>query len=124
LQVFKDLGAEIVAPGGFQDYLDWPAAANRLEERQVSLYPWVNEDTRLARPDRVITEDSVIAIGDVTLKVGYLGAAHSDGDLTVPVEPDRVLISGDTIFEGHIPFTGSADTGYWLTVLEGLDRGG
>jgi glyoxylase-like metal-dependent hydrolase (beta-lactamase superfamily II) len=124
LQVFKDLGAEIIAPGGFQDYLDSPAAASRLEERQVSLYPWVNEDTRLVRPDRVSTEDSVIKMGDVTLKVGYLGAAHSDGDLTVLVEPDRVLISGDIIFEGRIPFTGSADTGHWLTVLEALDRGG
>ncbi|MEA3641152.1 MAG: MBL fold metallo-hydrolase [Lamprobacter sp.] len=28
LQVFDDLGAEIIAPGGFQDYLDSPAADN------------------------------------------------------------------------------------------------
>jgi len=118
------LGAEIIAPGGFHDYLDAPAATDRLEERRISLYPWVNENTRLVRPDRVITEDTVLPLGDVTLKIGYLGAAHSDGDLTVLVEPDRVLISGDIIFEGRVPFTGSADTRHWLTVLEGLEQEG
>jgi len=124
LQVFDDLGAEIIAPGGFRDYLDAPAAADRLEERRISLYPWVDENTRLVRPDRVITEDAVLPMGDVTLKIGYLGSAHSDGDLTVLVEPDRVLISGDIIFEGRVPFTGSADTRHWLTVLEGLEQEG
>jgi glyoxylase-like metal-dependent hydrolase (beta-lactamase superfamily II) len=124
LQVFADLGAEIIAPGGFQDYLDAPAALSRLEERRVSLYPWVNEDTRLVRPDGVITADTTVAMGDVTLRLSYLGTAHSDGDLTVLVEPDRVLVSGDIIFEGRVPFTGSADTRHWLGVLEGLDQDG
>jgi glyoxylase-like metal-dependent hydrolase (beta-lactamase superfamily II) len=124
LQVFKDLGAEIIAPGGSNHYLDASAATDRLEERRISLYPWVNEDTRLVPPDRMITEDTALTIGGVTLSLGYLGAAHSDGDLTVLVDPDRVLISGDIIFEGRIPFTGSADTRHWLTVLEGLERGG
>lgn len=124
LQIFEDLGAEIVAPGGYQDYLDAPSAAERLEERRVSLYPWVNESTRLVRPDRALTEDTVLPMGDVNLRIGYLGAAHSDGDLTILVEPDRVLISGDIIFEGRVPFTGSADTRHWLAVLEGMERQG
>jgi glyoxylase-like metal-dependent hydrolase (beta-lactamase superfamily II) len=122
LQVFEDLGAEIIAPGGFQDYLDGPAAAERLAERRVSLFPWVNDQTRLLRPDRVIVEDTEIALGDLTLSIRYLGPAHSDGDLAVLVRPDQVLISGDIIFEGRVPFTGSADTRHWLEVLEGLDK--
>ena len=124
LQVFKDLGAEVIAPGGFQDYLDAPIAAERLAERRISLYPWVNDDTRLVRPDRVIVEDTVLTLGDTTLRIGYLGPAHSDGDLTVLVEPDRVLISGDIIFEGRVPFTGGADTRHWLSVLESLEQDG
>ena len=121
LQVFKELGAEIIAPRGFQDYLDSPASSERLEERRISLYPWVDEGTRLVSPDRVITESTTLVVGDTRLEIGYLGEAHSDGDLTVLVEPDRVLISGDIIFEGRIPFTGSADTGHWLTALDGLE---
>jgi glyoxylase-like metal-dependent hydrolase (beta-lactamase superfamily II) len=124
LQVFKDLGAEILAPAGYLDYLDSPAAASRLEERRVSLYPWVNDQTRLVAPDRVIGEDTELQVGNLTLQINYLGAAHSDGDLSVLVRPDRVLISGDIIFEGRVPFTGGADTGHWLAVLERLDNTG
>lgn len=124
LQVFDDLGAEIIAPGGFEDYLDGPAAEERLEERRLSLSPWVNDDTRLVRPDRVIVEQTDLSLGDVTLEIRYLGPAHSDGDLAVLVRPDQVLISGDLIFEGRVPFTGSADTGRWLEALERLDKVG
>ena len=124
LQVFEDLGAEIIAPGGFQDYLDAPTAAERLEERRLSLAPWVNEDTRLVRPDQVVVEDTELSLGDVTLEIRYLGPAHSDGDLAVLVQPDQVLISGDLIFEGRVPFTGNADTQRWLEALENLDQQG
>jgi glyoxylase-like metal-dependent hydrolase (beta-lactamase superfamily II) len=124
LQVFEELGATIIAPGGFQDYLDSPAAEARLEERRFSLDPWVNEDTRLVRPDVVIAEQTELTVGDVTLDLRYLGPAHSDGDLAVLVRPDNVLISGDIIFEGRVPFTGSADTKHWLEVLKSLDDTG
>lgn len=124
LQAFKDLGAEVIAPGGFQDYLDSPNAGERLEERRLSLAPWVNDETRLIRPDRVIVEQTELALGGVTLELRYLGPAHSDGDLAVLVRPDQVLISGDLIFEGRIPFTGSADTARWLEALESLDNAG
>lgn len=122
LQVFKEQGATIVAPAGYADYLDAPIGRQRLEERRVSLKPWVDERTRLVRPDQVIDRDLTLDFGDVSLELNYLGEAHSDGDLTVLVKPDRVLISGDLIFEGRIPFTGSADTRHWLQVLETLDK--
>jgi glyoxylase-like metal-dependent hydrolase (beta-lactamase superfamily II) len=124
LQAFKELGAEVIAPGGFQDYLDSPNAEERLEERRLSLAPWVNDETRLIRPDRVIVEQTELTLGDVTLELRYLGPAHSDGDLAVLVRPDQVLVSGDLIFEGRIPFTGSADTARWLAALESLDNAG
>lgn len=122
LQVFKDLGAEIIAPAGYEEYLDAPIAEERLEERRFSLEPWVNEETRLVAPDMVVDSNFSFSLGDVEFDIHFLGKAHSDGDLSVLVKPDQVLISGDLIFEGRIPFTGSADTRHWLSLLEKLDN--
>lgn len=124
LQVFEELGAEISAPKGAQNYLQSEISKERLEERRFSLDPWVNEDTRLLLPDKTITKSEAFDMGNVTFTVNYLGKAHSDGDLTLLVEPDRVLFSGDIIFEGRIPFVGSADTKNWLETLTRLETEG
>ncbi|VAW60894.1 hypothetical protein MNBD_GAMMA11-2803 [hydrothermal vent metagenome] len=120
LQVFKEQGAEIIAPAGYLDYLESDNAKSRLEERQFSLDPWVNENTRLLAADKVIDKNERFTLGGITFDLNYLGNAHSDGDLSVLVKPDRVLLTGDLIFEGRIPFTGSADTGHWLALLKNL----
>jgi glyoxylase-like metal-dependent hydrolase (beta-lactamase superfamily II) len=121
IQVFEELGAEVIAPAGFDVYLNSPQAKERLEERRFSLSPWVNRNTRLVRPDRVISADETLRFGGLDFRIIYLGSAHSDGDLAVLVQNDRVLISGDIIFEGRVPFTGNADTEHWLEVLQNLD---
>ncbi len=122
LQVFKEQGATIIAPAGFREYLDAPIAVERLEERQFTLDPWVNENTYLVEPDEIIDSNTKFTLGGIDFELNYLGQAHSDGDLSVLVKPDRVLISGDLIFEGRVPFTGSADTAHWLALLQALDN--
>ena len=121
LQVFKDEGAEIIAPRGAYEYLDSPAALERLEERRFSLDPWVNDDTRLVPPDLMIEEFHRFSLGGIDFQLDYVGSAHSDGDLTLYVINDRVLFSGDIIFEGRVPFVGDADTRQWLETLEALE---
>jgi glyoxylase-like metal-dependent hydrolase (beta-lactamase superfamily II) len=121
LQVFKDEGARIIAPAGADDYLNSPNAEERLDERRVSLFPWVDENTRLVFPDEYISDSKSLKLGGVELVVSYLGDAHSEGDLSVYVVPDRVLYSGDIIFEGRVPFVGSANTKNWLETLEKLE---
>ncbi|MGB0721005.1 MAG: MBL fold metallo-hydrolase [Gammaproteobacteria bacterium] len=124
LQVFKDMGAEIIAPRAAHEYLDSESAKSRLEERRFSLDPWVNECTRLVPPDVNITESRVIDAGGMTLRILFLGSAHSQGDLALLVEPDQVLLSGDIIFEGRVPFVGDADTRQWLKVLTEMQTDG
>lgn len=122
LQKFADLDAEILAPAGSEHYLDSPVAQERMDERRSTLSPWVNDDTRLVRPDRILKEGAQFHLGDVEFTVTVVGSAHSDGDLTMYVGPDRVLFSGDIIFEGRIPFLGDANTRHWIDVLERMER--
>lgn len=121
LQVFKELGAEIIAPEGVYEYIDSDAASSRLEERQFSLEPWVNEDTKIIVPDRILDKSEKFSVGNVDFQINIIGSAHSDGDLTLFVENDRVLYTGDIIFEGRVPFLGSNNTAHWLKTLEKLE---
>ena len=122
LQVFEDLDAEILAPVGAEKYLASEQARERLEDRRFTLDPWVNDDTRLVYPDRYLSEGKQFRLGDVDFTVTVVGNAHSDGDLTLYVMPDRVLFSGDIIFEGRVPFLGDANTGNWVRVLERMEK--
>jgi len=117
LEVFKKLGAEIWAPVGHEEYLESPFAAERLEERRFSLEPWVNDDTNLISPDKVISESQEFSLGDTQFTMSLLGSAHSQGDMTLYVKNDRVLFSGDIIFEGRVPFLGNSNTKNWLATL-------
>jgi glyoxylase-like metal-dependent hydrolase (beta-lactamase superfamily II) len=122
LSAFKSLGAEIIAPKGYEHYLNAPIAQQRLQERQQSLAPWVNKETRLIAPDTVIDKNTPFSLGDVEFEIHFLGQAHSDGDLTLLVKTDNVLLSGDLIFEGRIPFLGNAKIEHWLSLLEDLKQ--
>jgi glyoxylase-like metal-dependent hydrolase (beta-lactamase superfamily II) len=122
LQVFADLDAEILAPAGSDLYLASENATQRLEERRFTLDPWVNDNTRLVYPDRMLKEGTQFRLGDVDFTVTVVGNAHSDGDMTLYVEPDRVLFSGDIIFEGRVPFLGDSNTRLWTEVLRRMEQ--
>ncbi len=124
LQVFKEAGAVIYAPKGVNDYLESETATARLDERRFSLEPWVDDNTILVPPDEIIDSSSSFTLGDKRFTLNFQGKAHSDGDLIMLVEPDKVLFSGDLIFEGRVPFIGNGDTAHWLQTLEKLETGG
>ena len=60
-------------------------------------------------------------MGGITFRLTVIGDAHSDADMTVYMVNDRVLYSGDVIFEGRVPFLGSANTKLWLKVLDEMN---
>jgi glyoxylase-like metal-dependent hydrolase (beta-lactamase superfamily II) len=122
LQVFEDLDADILAPAGAVTYLESQNARQRLAERQFTLDPWVNAKTRLVIPSHYLEQGMQFRLGDVDFTVTVVGKAHSDGDLTLYVAPDRVLFSGDIIFEGRVPFLGDSNTRNWVSVLKRMER--
>lgn len=121
LQVFKDEGAEIIAPAGAREYLDSEAAKNRLIERRESLFPWVDEKTHLVEPDLYINEKYAFSLGGVDFIVDPIGSTHSLGDQTIHVVQEKVLYAGDLIFEGRIPFVAGSKPKRWIEKLSNLN---
>lgn len=120
LQVYKDMGAKIIAPQGAKIYLSSDVSDNLLEARRIDLTPWVNDSTRIVVPDQYVDNNYSFTLGNVEFELASLGNAHSEGDLTLLVKPDNVLFSGDLIFEGRIPFVGNANIINWLKALDNM----
>lgn len=120
LQVFKEQGAEIIAPDGVYEYIDSDVASTRLEERQFSLEPWVNEDTFIVKPDTILDATEKFSLGGVDFTIDFIGKAHSAADLTLYVDTDKVLFTGDILFEGRVPFIGDK-TKHWLETLQKME---
>ncbi len=118
LQVFKDAGAQVWAPKGAWDYLDSETAENLLDARRNALFPWVNDDTYLVKPDRIIDQDTKFSLGDHEFMINYFGKVHSDGDMSLLSVNDQTLYSGDIIFEGRLPFVGDANIIDWVKTLD------
>ena len=124
LQIFQEQGAVIIAPFGVDTYIRSDVAKSRLQERQFSLAPWVNENTRVVAPDIIVEKGMQFQLGGIDFVINFIGSAHSDGDMTLYVKQDNVLLSGDIIFEGRVPFIGNGDTGHWLKTLEEMETRG
>ncbi len=120
LQVFKDEGAQIIAPAGAIDYLSSDVADSMLASRRKELKPWVDERTRIVPADIYLHENMDFKLGGIRFRLSLQGMAHSEGDLAMLVEPDQVLFTGDIIFEGRIPFIGETNTKNWLQQLDRL----
>lgn len=122
LQAFAATGAEIITSNGAKRYLQGEVAPQRLDERRVSLSPWVDANTRIVAPDRYLQGEERFTLGGVKLRVVDVGSAHSEGDLILFVESDAVLFSGDIIFEDRIPFLGTSSSREWLEVLQEMEQ--
>ncbi len=120
LQVFKALGATITAHRAGQAYLHSDTAAQRLLSSRQELAPWVDEDTRLVAADRWIDTTTTFTLGGVQFVLQPAGPAHTPEDLVVLLPQLQLLVAGDLVFRGRIPFVGHADSGRWITALQRL----
>ncbi len=121
LQAFKARGAQIWAHENGRAYPGSDLANARLAQRRVELAPWVDSATRVLGADRWLHFDGqgaqAFEMGGVHFRLIDSSGAHSDEDLMLFVEEDRVLLAGDLYFNGRIPYVGSADSRAWLAAL-------
>lgn len=123
LQAFDEhTGAHVIAQADYADYFRGPGAERRLQQRREVLYPWVDEDTRVIRPDLIFNEELTLSLGEHTIQLMHAGPAHAPDDVIMVVENSGVIYSGDLIFDERIPFAGDehVDSGNWIARLEEL----
>ena len=120
LQVFKDAGAEIWAHEGAKLYFATDEWKERLAQRREELFPWVDEKTRILKPDLWLSGDTDFEMGGVHFVLRHVGPAHSDEDLAMFVKEDQVLYAGDLVFKGRVPYVGNANSKLWLAALDKL----
>ena len=124
LQAFKEhTKATIWAEKSAYVYIDSSDSDKRLSQRRDSLFPWVDENTYLVKPDETFIGEKTFDMGDATIELMHAGPAHSPDDIMMLVQPYGVVFSGDLIFGGRLPFLGGGrvDTKEWLAGLKKLE---
>ena len=120
LQAFKDAGATIIAHKDARLYLNSDTAELRLKASRDELAPAVDAATRLVAADRWIDQRTTLTLGGIDFVLQPVGPAHTLEDLVVWVPQLKLLIAGDLVFRGRIPFVGQADSGRWINALDTL----
>ena len=122
LQVFKALGARIVAHEAGKQYLHSDTAKARLAASRQELSPWVNEQTQLVFADEWLSDSQELEVGGMRFKLMHTGPAHTLEDMVIYVPQHKVLFSGDMLFRQRIPFVGQADSRHWQQALTELSH--
>lgn len=121
IPAFHAIGTKVWANALAKQYLDSPAAAQRLEERRELIGKYLGPDFKLPQADRWLDNSTqTLHMGDVTLSLHHLGPAHTPEDEGMLVEPDGVMYSGDVVYTGRVPFIGHEDSREWLAAINRL----
>ncbi len=118
-KAFKEIGAVIIGHKNAYELLSHPGAQEFLENRKRQLGEDVLKGTELVGPDIAVDSDIEIRMEGEVFKVLHWCKAHSPEDLMVYIPSKRVLLAGDLVFVGRVPFLGSGST---RELLECLDR--
>jgi glyoxylase-like metal-dependent hydrolase (beta-lactamase superfamily II) len=77
--------------------------------------------TKLANPNRTISEDTKFDLGDCVVEI-LLTPGHTPTNLSVWVPDDGVLFTGDCLINGYLPNLDAGTSVDWNIWLKSLDR--
>jgi glyoxylase-like metal-dependent hydrolase (beta-lactamase superfamily II) len=80
------------------------------------------KDVHLRKPDIVFDKETKLDLGEATVRLMWLGPAHTIGDEIIFVEEDSVLIPGDIVQNKLVPNMPNSDANVknWLAILDQL----
>lgn len=114
-------GSTVLASRYTRDRLirDW----GQQVERFASIRPQQADEFRamtVKLPDIGLTTGTRVEVGERSLELECVEAAHTPGDLVVRGDGGRVVFSGDLVFNSHWPVLWDADVAGWVRVLGSL----
>jgi glyoxylase-like metal-dependent hydrolase (beta-lactamase superfamily II) len=82
------------------------------------------QDVKPRAPDIVFNREVKLDLGGITVRLLWLGPAHTRGDNFIFVEEDGVLFTGDVVINRFFPIFPDADASgkNWLAILDQLDE--
>lgn len=82
------------------------------------------QDVKPRPPDILFDKEATIDLGGLTVKLLWLGPAHTRGDTFVYVQEDGVLFTGDAVINRFFPIFPDPDASgkNWLSILDQLDE--
>lgn len=82
------------------------------------------QDVTPRPPDILFDREATIDLGGVTVRLLWLGPAHTRGDTFAFVEEDGVLFTGDVVINRFYPIFPDKDASAknWLAILDQLDQ--
>ena len=120
LQVFKAMGARIIAHTAAREYINSETARLRLIASRENLAPWIDASTHIVVADEWIDGPKDLVVGGVHFLMTPVGPSHTPEDLVVYLPSEKVLFAGDLVFRRRIPYVGQADSGHWIKSLDAL----
>jgi glyoxylase-like metal-dependent hydrolase (beta-lactamase superfamily II) len=88
-----------------------------------SLIKELLSDYKDRAPDMVYDNEMNLDLGGVSVKLFYLGAAHTQGDELIYVDPDKTLITGDVVQNKQTPNMPNdfSNPKSWIAILDKLE---
>lgn len=78
-------------------------------------------DTRITLPDKPLKGGELIKIGGITFKIHHPGKAHSDTDIMIEVVNDKVLLTGDIVMVGFMPYSAIPEDASFKGTIKALN---
>src|ERR1700730_228549 len=115
----------VIRPEVQQEEVDrkQPEFIHNFSQRTADLKAVV-QDVKPRPPDILFDKEAKLDLGGITVRLLWLGPAHTRGDSFIFVEEDGVLFTGDAVINRFFPIFPDADASgkNWLSILDQLDE--
>jgi glyoxylase-like metal-dependent hydrolase (beta-lactamase superfamily II) len=115
----------VIRPEAQQEEVDrkQPEFIHNFSQRTPELKALL-QDVKPRPPDILFDREAKVDLGGVTVRLVWLGPAHTRGDNNIFVEEDGVLFTGDVVINRFFPIFPDADASgkNWLSILDQLDE--